>query len=570
MSTATAESAPHPLEALSRFGAFVRAVAAAPERIVLVSVALALSAGVWVNLGQFHWWLVFPTAAAISALGWRFAVPRVRDDKTARASAVALLATLTWVILNAAWAAEYFVVRRDPGFLTLSGMWLSHHGSTDMPLDGARDVAMLDQHYISDAPEAWNHNGESVQPQGAKMLPAVLGIGGWLGGVTGVLTANVVVGGVGILAVYALARRFMGPRAAFVPAIGLALSLSHITLSRAAYTEPLTMLLVVAAITWAWQGVERGKAVPLLFAAVASAGTTLARIDGPSYALGLAAGVAFALALSNVRHALWRIGAALGFLGTQSIVVYLSAAGLERWSTAYVARLSERATTLETTYERATLVLAALVVVAALLRAKLGGRLTAVVTSARATRWWGLGAAGVVAVVWIVLASRPFWMTARNENRPETIRAYIAWLQQRAGFQVDDTRTYAEATVNWVAMYLGWPLVVLGVLGFAVMAYRMLTHKPLWGIVLAGFMAPALLYLWKPAIVGRSGMGHPSAVELGRRGAHHRRRGRLAVDSAAARLPILGCRARAHGRVAPGLCRGARPTHKLAIHQAGG
>src|SRR5690606_15922208 len=114
--------------------------------------------------------------------------------RDARAGAIAVAGTLAWAVVNIAFAAEYLLVVRDPGFLTLSGLWLVDHPSTDIPAAGAVEAAAVGTQTLPDASEAWNLRGDAIQPQGAKMLPATIAIGGWVAGDTGVLAANVVVG----------------------------------------------------------------------------------------------------------------------------------------------------------------------------------------------------------------------------------------------------------------------------------------------------------------------------------------------------------------------------------------
>ena len=52
-------------------------LAGVPDRIVQVSVALALAAGITVSLGQFRPWTTLPLAALLVAATWRPFRPRV-------------------------------------------------------------------------------------------------------------------------------------------------------------------------------------------------------------------------------------------------------------------------------------------------------------------------------------------------------------------------------------------------------------------------------------------------------------------------------------------------------------
>ncbi|MCB2411290.1 glycosyltransferase family 39 protein, partial [Demequina sp. TTPB684] len=230
--------------------------------------------------------------------------------------------------------------------LTLSGLWLVDHASTDIPTLGAIPVADLQANVLADAWQAWNLDGDVVQPQGAKALPALISVGGWLAGVPGVLAANVVVGGVGVLAVFSIARRFLSPMAALAPAATLALSVAHLGLSRSAYSEPLTLLLLMAAVHWAWRGLEHGRTGALVAAGIASGATALVRIDGGAYALGVLIGVAIAAAFAGPKA---RTGF-IAFTVAQGAMVGAGYLSLARWSAAYLERLGDEARLLGAVY----------------------------------------------------------------------------------------------------------------------------------------------------------------------------------------------------------------------------
>jgi hypothetical protein len=415
-------------------------------------------------------------------------------------AAIVLIAMTVWIVVGLAMSAEYLIVVRDPGFLTLSGMWLVDHPHTDIPALGAIEAAALQPNMLPDAAQAWNVRGDTVQPQGAKMLPATIAIGGWFAGQTGVLAANVFIGAAGILAVYALGRRFVGPLAALVPAGVLGLSVAHIGLSRSPYSEPLTLMLIVAGVLWAWRGIADHKVLPLIAGGIASGATTLVRIDGASFALGALVGVVVALALSDA-PARWRQRAAISFAAAQGLTVWLGYASLWRWSEEYMARLEGRASALIMVY--------AAIVVAVVVWATTWGPM---LRGDRVLRWpavrlgkaGGLVAGAVVSMGLVVLASRPLWTTVHRGTEDPDHRfanGVVEGFQRAAGDDVDGTRTYAEHTLTWVSYYLTWPVVALGIVGFGIITYRMLRHDRGWAVFLGAILAPTLLYLWTPAII---------------------------------------------------------------------
>ncbi|WP_144018897.1 glycosyltransferase family 39 protein [Demequina sp. NBRC 110056] len=489
----------------TRLGPLARALAAAPERTVLIVAATAIAAGLAVTVGAHVWWVVLPLAAAVIVLCWRPLAPEgPATAADARAGAIAMGGAAVWTVVNMILGAEYLLVVRDPGFLSLSGMWLVDHASTDIPALGADLAAQAGTQTIPDASEAWNLKGDVIQPQGAKMLPATIAIGGWIAGDAGVLAANVVIGAAGLLAVYAVARRFLSPLAALAPAGCLALTVAHIGLSRPAYTEPLTLLLAIAAVLWAWRGVERRSAGLLAAAGATSGATMLVRIDGTAFAIGACAGVLLALLLSDA----WprrRLALGASFVAAQVLLAVIGYVSVAVWSTEYLARLEGRSTLLNAVYLLAAagaLVLLALAAWSPLrsrlrlarvwLRTSPGGLLVA-----RAT-----GAA--VALVLVALAARPLWTVARRGTDTESAvfaNGVVESFQAAQGLEIDGQRTYAESTVSWLSYHLTWVVVVLAVVGFAIAASRMVRTRPGWAVMLGACLAPTLLYLVYPSII---------------------------------------------------------------------
>ncbi len=469
----------------------------APEFAVVALVALALAAATTASLGIHRPYTTLPLAAVATWGLWAAVRPRTaRHTPAARqAGKWAMLSVLVWIAVGIVLSAEYLIVSRDPGFLTLSGVWLIDHASTDIPTLGAIPVAELQHNLLPDAWQAWNLDGDLVQPQGAKALPALISVGGWIAGVPGVLAANVVVGGVGALAVYNLARRFLSPLAALAPAATLALTVSHLGLSRAAYSEPLTLLLVIASIHWAWRGLEEGRHWALIAAGVASGATTLVRIDGGAYALGVLVGVSIAAAFKgpSARSRLMVFGLA------QAVLVGAGYASLARWSAAYLERLGDEARQLGTAY---AVVVALLLLWAVTWSSVLARRLREVLAAHSTAA--GQVVAVVIAGASVTLASRPLWLTVHRGTTSETdefTNTVVASFQQAEGYAIEPTRTYAEHTVTWLSYYLTWPLLVLATVGLAVIAYRAVTARFESWVFLGAVLAPSLLYLSRPQIV---------------------------------------------------------------------
>lgn len=474
-------------------------LAAAPDRAVQIAVALSLAAGITVSLGWFYAWTTLPLAAVLIVATWRPLAPRV-TAADARGATFALGTAGAWMALNWILTSEYLLVVRDPGFLTLSGLWLTDHPSTDIPVLGADAAAAVQPNMLPDASQAWNLRDGFVQPQGAKMLPATIAMGGWIAGEWGVLGANIVVGAVGLLAVYALGRRLLGPMVALAPMVALGLTVAHIALSRSAYSEPLTLLTVIAGVTWAWDGLRHSRTAPVVAGAVVAGASALIRIDGALFAAGAIVGIVVALALSSADR-WWRVRTAIIAVAAQAFTVAVGYLSLWRWSEAYADRLGPQTLTLIKAYAVVAVVL--LLWAAAWIPAVRADRLlTAPVrvlgrTGARV-------AGGVVIAGMLVLASRPLWTTVHRgtDNDVDTFtNNVVAAFQQAQGMPIDPTRTYAESTVSWISYYISWPLVLLAFLGLGLATSWMLRGRGEWAALLGATLAPSLLYFWKPEIV---------------------------------------------------------------------
>lgn len=486
----------------------------APHAVVVACVALALAAGITVTLGQHRPWTTLPLAAVLGWALWRAVRPsqtHVRATgqrdmaRSIKGAQIAVLGVLAWLIINGIARAEYLIVSRDPGFLTLSGLWLADHPSTDIPTLGAIEASQSQPNMLADASQAWNLRGEYIQPQGAKMLPALISVGGWLAGTNGVLVGNVVVGAAGLMALYLVARRFLDPLWALMPVALVGLSVSHIALSRAAYSEPLTLLLVFAGLAWAWQGVESQRPWSLIAAGAVTGATALVRIDGAAFAAGALLGTVVALALTargagEGAHSL-RLRSLAGFATAQVVMLAVGYASLWRWSQAYLERLMPEARTAVGVY--LAVLIASALWAATWNGALRGERLVTAPARAAATRG-AVTVGGLVTVLLLALASRPLWTTVHrgtSSSVDEFTNGVVEVFQQLQGLPIEPTRTYAEHTVTWLSYYLTWPVILLAVVGFGLATASALRSRPAWALFVIGCLMPTVLYLLKPEIV---------------------------------------------------------------------
>ncbi|GEL45172.1 hypothetical protein CHO01_02880 [Cellulomonas hominis] len=444
-----------------------------PDRLPVALLCLGVAGLLAVLAGVFRPVVVLPLAVALVALTWRL-VPEPPAGRGHAGALVALGALCAgWVALGLRSVAEYVVVNRDPGFLTLQALWLTRHPAAPIPVGAAAEVDVAVGPAAAGTEAFWLQDG-LLHAQGNKMLPALLAVQGWWGGERAVLAGGLAIGVVALVAVFAVARRFAGPWWALVPTAALAACLPFLVLTRAAYTEPLTVAFLCGGLALAhgvWGrpadrlGVARHALVGAMTGAVAAA-----RIDGAVVVVGLALGYLAAgaspLGGADRRAAGRRATAAVG---AGAAMVALGMVDVVRLSPAYVR---EHAGQLGGLLAVAAVVLA----VAAAVLVRVGwarprrSRLRLALHAHRAGIGWALAAAVVAAAA--LLASRPLWWEGRFTDPASGFGYAVSVLQQAAGEAVDPARSYDERTLAWVSWYLGVPVVVLGAAGLALLARR--------------------------------------------------------------------------------------------------
>ena len=422
-------------------------------------------------------------------------VPSVQGPRWAAAALVVV------AVGAGVWAgathAEQVVLRRDAGTYALYGHHLAtKHGlpvDVDVPaLGGAaalRLATVASPGFFAQGSGAKTY----VVPQFLPATPVWLSLGWWAGGWTGLLLVPAVALAFALLAFGALARRLVGPGWAVLATAALALTQPVLHAGRSTYSEPFALLVGCAAM-----------AVLVAATQADPTGRRLART------LGLIAG----LLLGSV--ALVRVDA------LRESALLLPVVGLLAWRRSAVARPLLAGVAVATAFAAVTALVLSwpyIQVIAGSLRPLLaaavvlgGGSWLALrlvragrVLPARVARAgpWLLG--GAVLLGFALLTSRPLWLVARQP--PNDPGVYVVGaLQLRQGLVVDGGRTYDEASLQWVAWWVGVPALVLALGAAVVLAHRL-------GVVLGdgqplpGWLAPAVvgvastaLTLYRPGI----------------------------------------------------------------------
>ena len=442
-------------------------------------------------LGQFRPWLVLPLGlvAAVAAVG---ALRPTGDPRFAdrRPIAVLGLLVLAAMAVNVVFASEYLFAFRDPGVYGVLARWLVDHPAALLPYD-----ASVFGHVTGTDPGSLGFgvldDRTAVYAQGNHLLPALLAVPGWILGGEAILWANPVIGGLSLVSVYALSRRIVGAWWGLLPAFALAASMPFLAFVRGTYSEPVTMLLLVGGMALAVRALDRQRSIEMFVAGLTLGAASLARVD--SYAALLAVPVAVSVwcATASPTDRRRRVRQSAALVAGVAIPLPLAIYDLAALSPAYwVQRIPE---TKLLGFAAIGLSVVGAIVVALAWRTRLAARFHA--------RRNGLAwlAGGAVIVGFAVLASRPLWYVSR-EASPDMV-PNVAAMQDALGLPVDPLRTYDELSLSWISWYFGWPTVILGVVGLALLVQGAVRRRdPRLVLPLTAVLMLAALYLTRVLI----------------------------------------------------------------------
>ena len=454
-----------------------------PDLVAPAIAGFGTVAVVLLLLGAYQPVLVIPLGLSAASAAAVLAARSARlDPGPLGPSLAALSIAAVFAFACGAWSGQYLDSDLDPGTYANAGLWLTKHPSLSVdPRTGVFGTAVGSLR--SEAP-GWSLVHGHLQAQGAHLLPALLAVGGWIGGPALLLKTNAAFGAAALLALFAFGRRFLSGWWAVLPVAVAAVSLPFLGFSRATYTEPVTAALVLGGLALFVPAVRHQSRRGLAVAAFVVGAACLARIDSYLYVTGVSiAGLAAAMLRPSRR---WSVFAACA--AGWSIPAALGIADL-----ALLARIYFRDLRTEVVDEVAIALVLFILSMIALGAAK--SPLVERILASEHRRRVGVIAASALLVVAAALASRPIWFVQRGHETT----AFGA-LQALLGLHRDITRTYGEYTLNWLAWYFGWPAVVSGFVGLALLTRRVLSRPRL---ELAGPLTAVLVasvYLLRPAI----------------------------------------------------------------------
>ncbi|MDF2093131.1 hypothetical protein P0Y31_12325 [Knoellia sp. 3-2P3] len=472
-----------------------RVVVAAAAWVLLGAAACGLLAlaGLWQPLVAA---VVLLVLAAVAVRVAALVPSRPMPVWVALALAVVALGTTLWAGLT---HSEQVLPRRDSGSYLQSSLELARGHERPIELSpesvGGPDVLRIDGITL-DSPafyQVGTPEDPAIQPQFPIGPSAWYSLAWWLGGAGAAFWAPAVLGGLGVLAFGLLAALTVGPRWSPLAALGLALCFPLLHVNRSTYSEPLAVLVLMAAMAALVQAsrAARAREVAVARAAAAVAGGlvgagVLVRVDSLREVV-LLVPVAALAAAQRQPHARSLLLAAGGSAAAAFGLTWLT-------SSEYLRSIAGSLLPL------VALGVAVVVVCAALLRAGRHRRLPAA-----AAPWLLRAGAAAVVLVALVLASRPLWQTVRQSAADPGSRV-VAGLQLRQGLPVDGGRTYAEQSLVWMSWWVGPVALVIALVAAVALVRRALRAwtagrdlQPWVGPLLVG-LGSSVLTWYRPGI----------------------------------------------------------------------
>ncbi len=455
---------------------------------------------------QFGWWQPV-TAFGALAVGIVMAVIVTRRMPVPTVPAWAALAILVIAVAAGLWAGlthgEHVAVRRDAGAYATYALSLAHFGGVPIDpqlsifgLSATDSVVRVSAGANYQVPVVVDGSvvDLSVVPQFLIGNPAVLTLGWWAAGWAGLFAMPAIIGALALCAFGALGCLVAGPRVAVVATLALAVSQPILLVLRQTYSEPLSLLMLLAAAVAAVLAVQAGRhqGTPARYLGALAGGLLAAnlfvRIDAAREII-LLIPVLTLLALTRNRS--------LSGWVVALVAVGIAAYGAATpWSSPYLRQISASLIVLIAAGIVLAVVSAAVVAGSLVIPPALRRRIVAVTPATAA-----LGFLAVAAF----LVSRPLWLVDRRISELPGADDFVAALQREQGLALDPTRTYAENSVIWVAWWVGVPALLLATAAAAVALRRGLREAgdggvPGWLVPLAVGVASTVLSLYRPAI----------------------------------------------------------------------
>ena len=421
------------------------------DRLARLGVALAMGLGgsslILSMVGLFSPWLAWPIG-----LGAAYAIVKVAGDEYETSSRSVACAVLTVAIGITAFGIasphEHVLGGRDAATYVATASWISREGSVLIDahreqFDGLRDVDFESLGF------RMREEGRVIYPQFMHLFPATMALFGSTAGPAAMLWVAPILGGIGVLALFSVARRLVPPWWAVLVVVCTVVGLPYLYFTRAPFSEPFAFVFGMAGISMGIRAVGTNSRRMAALSGACFGGVFVSRLDGILVLLGLAVYVGSLELLGRteelpVAKRIWAVSSLVSLLGVVDSFVF---------SPFYVA-------------DHGQLLVLSLV---AILLVRL---VVPILARSKTIDWGGRSASRVVVAllaVWLVAASL-----------------------RDTGF---------EPTGAWLSWYLGLPLLICGLLGALWSLRLFLTGASREvGLPVSLVMVTAAVYMFRPSI----------------------------------------------------------------------
>lgn len=452
--------------------------------------------------GNFKSILVWPMSLIVGALLSYFSYTSIYESKIVIskerniANLLVLSGVVIWILFNCLFSFQHIFMNRDPATYANGGIWLIKHDNIII------DRPILNRGISNISPRSAGisqiqGDKENYHFQGAHLMPAFLGLGGRIGGISFMLHLAPIFGGTAILALYALGREIFKPKWALISTSILATSLPLIYFSRDTYTEPITATFILGSLAILMSAMKNNKHVLWFVAGLMSLAGAMARVDAYMIMAPLLLAIFLYIALLNTKDNKL-IKSLILFLTGAFITGFIGWLDLSKLSSGYF---------LDRTKDFKIMMLAiSFSVLLGVLIFVLEQRkqyLTKIVRSNN--KMLAKIGAFLVLGVSVVIATQPIWRVSYHGK----VKAYMEAMLTGIGIRpitniVNDisvTRKFAEQAPNWVMWYIGPVIAFASIAGLTLMAYKIIREKkynllPFFAVI----FSTSIIYLYSPRI----------------------------------------------------------------------
>jgi hypothetical protein len=419
----------------------------------------------------------------------------VPDRRDAVASLVAILGVLAWFLASLGRAAQNVYATRDPATYDITARWLMNHHTLHIathpelfgsPAPCGSESALSGCAFSGGAGFSPVRAGSDLYAQGNHLQPALGAVMGWLFGTGGLFRVNILLAAIGLLAFFALARRVVGGPYALLAVGALAVSMPMLYVSRDMYSEPLMLLFLTAGAALIHRAFGTDRPRDFALGGFVAGCAALVRIDSYAALLAFIVAAAVVMAAADRAHRKNAVANGLALLAAAALPVAIGWLDVTWLSYGYYR--DQRSDILHE-------------VAGAVLLLGISTAFIAICWSSRGRQWFTndavrrravIGAIGVLVAAFVVLLSRPLWVVGHGAFNP----TLTVW-QAREGLAVNGSRSYTESSLHMIALYMGWPTLLLALIGYGVLLHRLIRrHERTLSIVLALGLSMSALYIW--------------------------------------------------------------------------